>query len=89
MKKIAVPESGSGSINQRHESPDLDLHQNVMDPEHCYLVFGFGSRIRTTDLRIRTLLFSSVADEIPTKNEFFSKFFYLFFCYIFYITFFH
>jgi hypothetical protein len=30
-------ESGSGSISQRHGSadPDLDPHQNVMDPEHC------------------------------------------------------
>jgi hypothetical protein len=29
---------GSGSIIQRHGSadPDLDPHQNVMDPEHCY-----------------------------------------------------
>ncbi len=31
MKKIA----GSGSISQRHGSPDPDPHQNVMDPEHC------------------------------------------------------
>ncbi len=36
-------------------------------------------RIRTTDLqlliRIRILLFSSVADKTPTKNKFFSNFF--------------
>jgi hypothetical protein len=27
----------SGSISQRHVSadPDLDPHQNVMDPQHC------------------------------------------------------
>jgi hypothetical protein len=25
---------GSGSISQRHGSPDPDPHQNVMDPEH-------------------------------------------------------
>ncbi len=33
MTKIA----GSGSINQRHGSPDPDPdpHQNVMDPQHC------------------------------------------------------
>jgi hypothetical protein len=30
---------GSGSISQRHGSadPDPDPHQNVMDPQHCYL----------------------------------------------------
>jgi hypothetical protein len=27
--------AGSGSISQRHGSPDPDRHQNVMDPEHC------------------------------------------------------
>jgi hypothetical protein len=26
---------GSGSIIQRHGSPDPDPHQNVMDPQHC------------------------------------------------------
>ncbi len=26
--------AGSGSISQRHGSPDPDPHQNVMDPEH-------------------------------------------------------
>jgi hypothetical protein len=37
MAKIA--ESGSGSISQRHGSPDPDLEplQNVMDLEHCFL----------------------------------------------------
>jgi hypothetical protein len=30
--------AGSGSICQRHGSadPDLDPHQNVMDPQHCW-----------------------------------------------------
>jgi hypothetical protein len=27
---------GSGSISQRHGSPDPDPHQNVMDPQHWY-----------------------------------------------------
>ncbi len=39
--------------------------------------FGTDLRIRTTDLRIRILLFSSVADKIPTRNTVsfvFSKF---------------
>ncbi len=26
---------GSGSISQRHGSPDPDPHQNVMNPQHC------------------------------------------------------
>jgi hypothetical protein len=29
-------ESGSGSISQRHGSADPDLHQNVIDPQHCF-----------------------------------------------------
>ena len=29
-------ESGSGSISLRHGSADLDSHQNVMDPQHCF-----------------------------------------------------
>jgi hypothetical protein len=47
MTKIAVSgsESGSGSISQRHGSadPDPDPYspQNVMNPEHWFLVF-FG-----------------------------------------------
>jgi hypothetical protein len=40
MTKIARSGSRteSGSISQRHGSadPDLDPHQNVMDPEHCW-----------------------------------------------------
>jgi len=41
MTKIAESGSESGFISQRHESsdpnpdPDLDPHQNVMDPQHC------------------------------------------------------
>jgi hypothetical protein len=34
-------------------------------------------RIRTTDFRIRILLFSSAADQKPTKNKFFPEFFCL------------
>jgi hypothetical protein len=34
---MKIEGSGSGSISQRHGSadPDLDPHQNVMDPQHC------------------------------------------------------
>jgi hypothetical protein len=28
---------GSGSISQRHGSPDPDPPQYVMDPQHCFL----------------------------------------------------
>ncbi len=39
------------------------------------VTFCYGSvRIRTTDLRIRIPLFSSMTFKIPTKNNFFSKF---------------
>jgi hypothetical protein len=35
-------DSTSGSISQRHGSadpdPDPDSHQNVMDPQHCFLI---------------------------------------------------
>jgi hypothetical protein len=37
MTKIAGSESGSGSISQRHGTADPDLHQNVMDPERCFV----------------------------------------------------
>ncbi len=33
MKKLV----GSGSISQRYGSWDPDPHQNVMDPQHCYI----------------------------------------------------
>jgi hypothetical protein len=32
--KIEGSASGSGSISQRHGSPNQDPHQNVMDPQH-------------------------------------------------------
>jgi hypothetical protein len=33
---------GSGSISQRHGSADPGPHQNVMDPQYCFLrIFGF------------------------------------------------
>ncbi len=47
-----------------------------MDP--CHFGTDPDSRIRTTNLQIRNqiLLFSSVADKMPTKNKFiFSKIF--------------
>jgi hypothetical protein len=36
-------ESGSGSISQRHGSADPDPPQNVMDPQHWFLIKGLGS----------------------------------------------
>jgi hypothetical protein len=42
MTKKQDPDPGSGSesgsISQRHGSVDPDPHQNVMDPEHCFLL---------------------------------------------------
>jgi hypothetical protein len=42
MAKIAGSESGS--ISQRHGSADPDPypHQNVMDPQHCFIHFIFS-----------------------------------------------
>ncbi len=42
LKKGGESRVESGSINQRYGSedpyPDQDSHQNVMDPQHCFLV---------------------------------------------------
>jgi hypothetical protein len=45
---------GSGSISQRHgsEDPDPDPHQNVMDPQHCYLCVCFW-KIAVLDILLR------------------------------------
>ncbi len=40
---LKIEGSGSGSISQRRGSPDLDPHQNVMDPEHCATLKRRGS----------------------------------------------
>ncbi len=50
---------------------------SVMDP--CHFVTDPGSRIRTTDLRIRIWIqhFSSVAHKQPTKNICFQSYFCL------------
>ncbi len=34
---------GSGSISQRHGSPDPDPHQNVTDPQQCFIVCLFAA----------------------------------------------
>jgi hypothetical protein len=41
MMEIEGSGSASGPIIQRHGSadPDPDLHQNVMDPQHCWEEF--------------------------------------------------
>ncbi len=38
MKKGVGSGVGSGSISQRYRSADLNLHQNVTEPQHCYNV---------------------------------------------------
>jgi hypothetical protein len=34
---MKIEGSGSGSISQRHGSADPDPHQNVIDPQHCFV----------------------------------------------------
>jgi hypothetical protein len=46
MMKIAG--SGSGFINQRHGSADPDPHQNVMDPEHCYIAHSIRIKLKVS-----------------------------------------
>jgi hypothetical protein len=46
------PGSGSGSISQRHGSPDQDPHQNVMDPEHCLV--GSSKYVWTPGAQLHT-----------------------------------
>jgi hypothetical protein len=38
MKKGIGPGVGSGSISQRYASGDPDPHQNVTDPQHCFVL---------------------------------------------------
>jgi hypothetical protein len=49
-------------MSQRHESPDPDPHQNVMDPEHYFLIFNLtklslgpysNPRVKTAQLYIQ------------------------------------
>jgi hypothetical protein len=37
MKKGVGSGVGSGSISERYGSGDPDPHQNVTDPQHCFL----------------------------------------------------
>jgi hypothetical protein len=39
---MKIEGSGSGSITggQRHGSADPDPHQNVMDPQHCWMQYS-------------------------------------------------
>ena len=59
---------GSGSISQRHGSADPDPHQNVMDPQHWFLLCLLG---RDDTLTVKFLSLScnpmSVVGELPIK----------------------
>jgi hypothetical protein len=62
MTKTAGPgsASGYGSISQRHESadpdPDQDPHQNVIDPQHCFVDVAPLTDFKTNKSEIPTLL---------------------------------
>jgi hypothetical protein len=75
---ITVPDSLARSAfwgSSWCRSFECCLKTIVVDPWH----FGTDPHpwIRTTDIRIRILLFSSVADKMPTKTKFFSRVFCL------------
>jgi hypothetical protein len=71
MTKVAGSgyESGSGSISQRHGSPNPDPYpyQNVMDPQHCLVItdsdpggpktyrYGSGSGSATPGIKLNIL----------------------------------
>ena len=59
--------SGSGSINQRHGSPDPDPHQNVLDPEHWLTAVLFLSF--DTDTGLKQAL-ATVNDYNPLMKDF-------------------
>jgi hypothetical protein len=56
--KVAGSGFESGSISQRQRSadPDPDPHQNVMDPEHCFIHYLlFRGRIRRFSYNIKII----------------------------------
>jgi hypothetical protein len=68
---------GSGSISQRHGSADPDPHQNVMDPQHWFLlVLQISDRTQYgTLLHIRS--FQTTTLHIFFHAKFFNKFWML------------
>jgi hypothetical protein len=79
---LANPHSRSGMLaSTTFGAGTSTIEQNYVE-QCCGLVEPWHSgpdpdpRIRTTDLRIRILLFSSVAFKMPTKNKFFQSFFF-------------
>ncbi len=62
---------GSGSINQRHGSADPDPPQNVMDPQHCSILFHYlFSAIHSlkSGTRCRYLL-SAILSSVPVLSQ--------------------
>jgi hypothetical protein len=57
ITKISGSGSESGSISQRHGSPDPDPPQNVMDPQHCKQV-SEGRTCRNASIKREELLTS-------------------------------
>ncbi len=56
--KVNAKIAGSGSITQRHgfADSDLDPHQNVMDPEHCYIYTVVYKSLFRREVAIITIL---------------------------------
>jgi hypothetical protein len=48
--------SASGSISQRHGSPDPDPHKNIMDPQYCSYLYSFCKRRVSKSVPIRFVL---------------------------------
>ncbi len=69
IEKIEGSGSASGTISQRHGSPDPDPHQNIMDPEHWpvpvyYIVFSLHySLMRTFKVQRKSLIIHYFADK--------------------------
>ncbi len=68
MKKKKIAGSGSRSISQMHGSadPDPDPHQNVMDPEHCFVDINLA--IKLPNKTARCLLSLSLLPECGHVN---------------------
>ena len=75
MTKIAGSGSESGSKSQRHGSadPDPDPHQNVMDPQHCFLhqilTFPDFGVLRDFGLDVGALKDGLVVVDVPQLDD--------------------
>ncbi len=70
----------SGQVNIGLKNTISNCRDQCCGSVTCWYASGSESRIRTTDFRIRILLFSTMAENMLTKISFFSRFlaFYFF-----------